>query len=208
MVVLKMSTPRSVERADAGVEGNTRLTATTGLVLTAMLLVEGFTVLDVRGYITLHTFVGLALIGPLAVKAVATFYRFARYYAGRAAYVRRGAPPLLLRVIGPFVVLSSLAVVGTGIVLIADHGDSDRWIFLHKASFVVFIVLTGVHFLGHILGAISETVKDVRAPHGDPARRTRAVRTLVIVGAFAVGIVVAAVFTPSASTWSIAGHFH
>lgn len=195
-------------RSDAGVESNTRLTAATGLVLTVMLLVEGFTVLDVRGYITLHTFVGLALVGPLALKAVTTFYRFARYYTGRVAYVRRGAPPLLLRVIGPLVVLSSVAVVGTGIVLIADHGDSDQWIFLHKASFIVFIVLTGVHFLGHILEAITETVKDIRSPSGDPARRTRAVRTLLVVGAIAVGVAVAAVFTPSAATWNIAGHFH
>jgi hypothetical protein len=206
---MKMAMPsRSQSRSDAGVEANTRLTAATGLVLTAMLLVEGFTVLNVRGYITLHTFLGLALVGPLALKAVTTFYRFARYYSGRAAYVRRGAPPLLLRVIGPFVVLSSLAVVGTGVVLIADHGNSDRWIFLHKASFVVFIVLTGVHFLGHIFEAITETVKDIRSPHGDPARRSRAVRTLLVVGAFAVGIAVAAVFTPSAATWNIAGHFH
>ena len=35
--------------------GNARLTETTGMLLTLLLLVEGFTSLDVRGYITLHT---------------------------------------------------------------------------------------------------------------------------------------------------------
>ena len=208
-MTMKMAMPSRVRsRTEAGVEGNTRLTAATGVVLTGLLLVEGATVLNVRGYITLHTFVGLALVGPLLLKSLATLYRFARYYSGRTAYVRRGAPPLLLRVIGPFVVLSSLAVVGTGIMLITDHGSSSQWIFLHKASFVLFIVLTGVHFLGHIFEAITKTVEDIRAPHGDPARRTRALRLVLIVGSFAVGIAVAAMFTPSAASWHIANSFH
>ena len=65
-----------------GVEGNSRLTASTGLVLTVLLLIEGFTILDVRGYITLHTIIGLALIGPVALKCGTTIYRFVRYYTG------------------------------------------------------------------------------------------------------------------------------
>ena len=54
-------TPRPADRHapatddSPGVEGNSRLTASTGIVLTVLLLIEGFTILDVRGYISLHT---------------------------------------------------------------------------------------------------------------------------------------------------------
>ena len=74
--------------ADPGVEGNRRLTASTGIVLTVLLLVEGFTILDVRGYITLHTVIGLILIGPIALKSATTVYRMASYYRGQLPYVR------------------------------------------------------------------------------------------------------------------------
>lgn len=191
---------------DVGVEGNSRLTSSTGMVLTALLLVEGYTILNVRGYITLHTFIGLALIGPLALKCATTMYRFARYYTRRPGYVQRGAPVLLLRVLGPVVVLSSIAVVATGIVLLADHGRSSFWIMLHKASFVVWIIVTGVHFLGHILEAVRDTVRDLRASPADPARRHRIVRLLVVTGCLAAGLAIAAAFTPSAATWHIVAH--
>lgn len=191
---------------DAGVEGNSRLTASTGMVLTALLLIEGFTILDVRGYITLHTFIGLALIGPLALKCATTIYRFARYYTSSPSYVQRGAPLLVLRVLGPVVVLSSVAVIGTGVVLLADHGRSGFWITLHKASFVVWIIVTGIHFLGHILEAVRDTARDLRGSRTDPARRHRVLRWLVVAGCLAVGLAIAAAFTPSAATWHIVHH--
>lgn len=191
---------------DAGVEGNARLTASTGLVLTALLLVEGVTILDVRGYITLHTFIGLALVGPLALKCASTVYRFARYYAKHPSYVRRGAPVLLLRVLGPLVVLSSVGVVATGLVLLADHGRSSFWLMLHKASFVVWIVVTGVHFLGHIVGAVRDTARDLGTSSPHPARRHRAIRLLLVAGSVAVGMLIAAAFTPNAAVWHLAHH--
>ncbi len=44
-------------------------------------------------------------------------YRFVRYYSGSAPDVRKGPPAPLLRVLGPLVVLTSVAVLGTGIML-------------------------------------------------------------------------------------------
>ena len=115
---LQSTGPTDAEHVeDSGVEGNSRLTAATGTLLTLLLLVEGFTILDVRGYITLHAAVGLILIGPVALKTVSTMYRFGRYYTGRAAYVRKGPPNIVLRLAGPLVVLSTLAVLATGVVL-------------------------------------------------------------------------------------------
>jgi hypothetical protein len=191
------------ERLDPGVVANSRLTSSTGIVLTGLLLVEGATILDVRGYITLHTVLGLLLIGPVVLKTATTIYRFARYYTGAQPYVHRGAPPLLLRLIGPFVVLATVAVLGTGIVLITDHGNSDTWITLHQAAFIVWICLTGLHFLGHILEAVRETARDLRPRSADPAARGRALRWLAVAASLAVGIALAVAFTPPASSWQM-----
>src|SRR6476659_3469442 len=94
------------ERAadDDGVIGNTRLTSATGLVLVALLAVEGVTILSVRQMITLHIFVGVMLLGPVLLKSGSTFYRFARYYTGSPEYRRKGPPSPLHRILGPVVI--------------------------------------------------------------------------------------------------------
>ncbi len=192
----------------AGVAGNARLTDTTGMLLAVLLVVEGFTILNVRGYITLHTAVGLALLGPVALKCASTIYRFARYYSGHTAYVRKWPPHVLLRVIGPLVVVSTLAVLVTGIALLADHGRSGTWVGLHKASFIVWIALMGLHFLGHLQEAAVGTARDLRRNARDPATRGKAPRWLTVGVALLVGVGLAAGLTPSASTWHIHRHDH
>jgi hypothetical protein len=202
--------PAPAPCADArdGVEGNARLTATTGTLLTLLLLLEGFTILDVRGYITLHAAVGLILIGPVALKCASTIYRFARYYSGRADYVRKGPPHLVLRVIGPLVVLSTLAVVGTGVVLLADNGSSDTWITLHQASFIVWVALMAVHFLGHLQSAALDTARELRRQRDDPARPGKLLRWTAVTVSLLVGVGLATAFTPSPSAWQMHGRDH
>ena len=201
---LAIPTGAPADDASPGVEGNSRLTASTGIVLTVLLLIEGFTILDVRGYITLHTIIGLALIGPVALKCTTTIYRFVRYYTGHENYVGRGAPMLLMRIVGPFVILSSLAVIGTGIALLVTHGASDTWLTLHQASFIVWVSLTGLHFLGHIYEAVVVTGREFRARRDDPAARGRIVRLGIVAASLIVGFALAAAFTPSESSW----HMH
>jgi hypothetical protein len=209
VVTRNFALPTGAPESDAGpgVEGNSRLTASTGIVLSVLLIIEGVTILDVRGYITLHTVIGLALIGPLVLKTATTCYRFARYYTRHRDYVRRGAPPLLLRAIGPFVILSSVAVIGTGVALLATHGASDTWLTLHQASFIVWIAFTGLHFLGHIYEAVVVTARDIRRGRDDFAARGRVVRLGLVATSLVVGFGVAAVFTPSASSWQLHQHF-
>lgn len=126
--------------ADAGVEGNARLTSTTGMVLLALLAIEGLTILSVRSLITLHVFLGILLIGPVLLKTGSTAYRFARYYTGARPYVTKGPPHVLLRLLGPLVVVSSLMLLGTGVALLAVR-PSDPGLLLqgHKASFVILV---------------------------------------------------------------------
>src|SRR2546421_10717230 len=82
-----------------GSEGNARLTGMTGLVLLVLLAVEGVTILAIRPLLSVHVFVGLLLIPPVALKLAATGYRLLRYHTRAAGYVRKGAPPLLIRVL-------------------------------------------------------------------------------------------------------------
>jgi hypothetical protein len=90
-----------------GAEGNERLTALTGTVLLALLAAEGVTILSVGRLLTPHFFIGMLLIGPVALKAGSTVYRFVRYYTGSAPYRRKGPPAPLLRLLGPLLIAST-----------------------------------------------------------------------------------------------------
>ncbi len=180
-----------------GVEANTRLTSATGLVLLVMLAVEGYTILDVRGMITLHIVLGVMLVGPVLLKTASTMYRFSRYYTHDEAYVRKGPPHPILRVTGPLVILSSLTVLGTGIGLVYLQSARDTLLLLHKASFIVWFGLMTIHVLGHILEAL-------RAAWGEIASRPRGyqLRLGVIVVSLVAGVALATAVLPSATSWT------
>jgi len=133
----------------SGAAGNEKLTAMTGLVLLIGFAVEGFTILGVRRMIFLHFFVGMLLIGPVLLKIGSTMYRFIRYYAGSAPYVRKGPPSPVLRLLGPFVILTSVAVIGTGVMLAVAGPVNSRWLFLHKASFILWFGVMTIHVLNY-----------------------------------------------------------
>jgi hypothetical protein len=158
-----------------GVAGNERLTALTGAVLLAGFTVGGFAVLSLRGLLTLHIFLGMLLIGPVALKISSTVYRFARYYSGAAPYVRKGPPAPLLRVPGPFTILTSVAVPGTGVALAVTGPGRGSWLLLHKASSVPWSGVMAIHVLAHawrlprILPGHPEGAARVRL-RGEPAR--------------------------------------
>ena len=61
-------------------DGNEQLTAFTGAILIVLLAVLGVTILRIRQLISVHLFVGLLLLGPVALKLASTGYRFVRYY--------------------------------------------------------------------------------------------------------------------------------
>ena len=102
---------------EGGPEGNERLTAGTGALLLVLYAIEGVTILFLGQLLTAHFFVGFLLIGPVALKLASTGYRFFRYYTGHPVYKRKGPPMPLLRILGPFVVLTSVTVLATGVAL-------------------------------------------------------------------------------------------
>ncbi|MDQ2853217.1 MAG: hypothetical protein M3Y49_21245 [Actinomycetota bacterium] len=161
-----------------GPAGNALLTAWTGLVLLVLFLAELVTLLDVRGLITWHVVLGALLIPPALLKTATTSWRIVRYYSGNADYRTAGPPPTLLRLLGPLVVASTLAVLGTGVALIVIGESGSRtalatvagfrldWLTLHQGSFIVWGIATGLHVLARTVPAVREVA--ARSGNGSP----------------------------------------
>lgn len=130
-----------------------------------LLAALGLTIVAIGRLLWEHLFVGLLLIGPVLLKLATTGYRFLSYYMGDPVYVRRGPPWTPLRLIAPIVVGTTIVVFLTGVVLLfVGPAHRDPWLLAHKASFIVWVVFTALHVLGHIpevgrlLGVRSELV--------------------------------------------------
>jgi hypothetical protein len=134
-----------------GPEGNARLTTTTGVLLLVLLALEGVTILFIRPLISMHVFVGLMLIPPIALKLASTGWRFLRYYTGSRPYVLQGPPhPYMRVVVAPLVVVSTLVLFGTGVAMLAVRPQGGNLVGLHKGAFIVWLAATGIHVLFHL----------------------------------------------------------
>ncbi len=136
-----------------GTEGNERLTVLTGLLLIVLLAVLGITIVRIRQLIWLHLFLGLLLIGPVVLKMASTGYRFIRYYTANPRYRVKGPPAPALRMLAPLVVALTAIVFISGVVLMLvgpNSGLRSNVLLIHKAGFIVWIVVTAVHVLGHM----------------------------------------------------------
>ena len=177
-----------------GVEGNERLTGATAVLLIALLAVEGITLLFLGRLLSVHVFVGMLLIPPVLLKLGATGYRFMRYYRRRREYTVKGPPPPFMRfLVAPVLVLSTIGVLGTGVLMIA-FGRRGMIVGLHKASFVVWAFAFGIHFLVY-LRRLPRLVR--------PDRRTggAALRAGAIGASLVAGIALASVTFPLARPW-------
>jgi hypothetical protein len=145
-----VSYPDQRARRFGGAEGNERLTAITGAVLLVLLAAEGFTILRLGRLLTLHFFLGMLLLGPVALKAGSVIYRFFRYYSGSAPYRRKGPPALLLRLLGPVIMLLTACVFGSGVMLAVTGPGQGPWLFLHKATFILWFCAMAIHVLAYV----------------------------------------------------------
>jgi hypothetical protein len=168
-------------------------------VLLALLAVEGITLISLGPLLSAHVFVGMLLIPPIALKLASTGYRFLRYYTGSRAYRLAGAPQLLLRLLGPAVIAATLALFGSGVVMIA-LGPTDSWVVsLHKASFVVWLAVTAVHVLGHVLHLPGLSSADFRGPRA--SRQGSSLRQAAVVATLIAGLVLAVATVQYAAPW-------
>jgi len=203
--------PDPVIGRTAGPAGNAQLTAWTGLLLLALAVVELVTLIDVRGLLSWHVVVGVLLVAVAALKIGSAGWRFVRYYGRNRPYRQAGAPPLLLRILGPLVVLATVAVLGTGLWLIAVGPESGHTtlvtvlgqridlLSLHQTSFIVFAVAAGLHLLARFVPAV---VLATERGHRDDGRlRGRGPRIAVLLAALVAGALAAALILPAAAPW-------
>jgi len=196
-VALSLSERPVSRRRFGGAAGNGRLTALVGTVLLVLLAVEGATIPNLHRLLSVHVFVGMLLLGPLALKLVTAGYRFARYYTGGFEYLREGPPAPLMRVlVAPVLVLSTLTLFGSGVALLAVPHRGPI-LGLHKASFVIWFGATSIHVLAYALRAGRRVLHDAV---GDRLGG-RSLRLGLALLALAVGVVLAVATLPLAHPW-------
>lgn len=185
-----------------GVAGNARLTGAAAAALLVLLAAEGATIPFIGQLLGPHIFIGMLLIPPVALKLGSTGYRFARYYTGSLPYKQKGPPLLVLRVLAPGVVLTTLALFGTGVALLIDGPPSNTLIFAHKLSFIAWVALMTLHVLGHLLEVPSLASADWRRAGPPEARLAGAgLRTLSLATAILAGVAVAVLTYSVAQPW-------
>jgi hypothetical protein len=216
-----IESPPAIKRE--GPAGNERLTAMTGAVLLILLLVECYTIFKIGSLITLHVFLGMLLLGPVALKACSVLYRFVRYYTGSAPYRRKGPPAPLLRVIGPVIMLLTACVFGSGIMLAVTgpgyYGPPSGWLEIHRLSFIAWAFFIVIHVLAYLprvtrlLAAeargvpASEGETDGGVPAGRYARRAmevlggRGTRLALLTASLLCGLVIALLTVHLAGQW-------
>lgn len=196
--------PDQVLPRTGGPAGNARLTAWLGLVLLVVFAAEGVTLLSVRQLLGWHIVLGAVAIGPVLLKLGSTGWRMVAYYARVARYRVAGPPPMVFRVIGPLVVVTSVAVLLTGVLLLLLGDQRSRqaigtvagfrvdWLFLHQASFFVWVAVMTIHVLGRTVPAFKTAQRSVREPRavaGIALRLTAVALALAVGGGLAVWLV-------------------
>jgi hypothetical protein len=183
-----------------GIAGNETLTSATAAVLTVLLLAEGVTVLNVRGLLHPHMFIGMVLIGPVLLKLSSTGYRFARYYSGARAYREKGPPAPALRMLAPVLVLATIGVLATGVALMALGRRSDAILGLHKLAFVVWGAAFAAHFLAHL----PRVLRSLRADWTAAKRvevRGAGQRAMLLCASLGGGVALAVAVLPLITAW-------
>jgi hypothetical protein len=196
-----------LEQTQAGVIGNERLTALVSFVLLVLIIVELVASAVLRSWLPAHTFVGVLLAGPLLVKMSSTGWRFLRYYTRAPAYVRRGPPPLVLRVLGPVLLVTTLVMIGSGIGLVVT-GPIQPFLLVHVFSALVWLPLMAVHSLAHWLQVPRRLADDWRDERGSRSRRGRGLRLGVNLGGLLLGVIAAVLLFPAATPLFAWGQTH
>jgi hypothetical protein len=190
---------RAVARA-WGPPGNHRLTASVGLVLLVLLVLETLTTLSLSSFLPVHIFLGLLLLPPLALKLAASGWRFLRYYTGSKPYRREGPPRLLLRLLAPLLIASTLTLFGSGVALIVVGHRGGLLLSVHAVSFGVWGVLMIVHILAYLTRTLRVGPADWRRHAEQVVAGTRS-RRAALGGALLAGVIVAVATYPAQQSW-------
>lgn len=189
-----------------GVRKNARLTSLTGFVLLVALFAEGVTVLRVGALVVPHIVIGTLLLAPVALKLGTTGYKIVRYYAGSPAYVAEGPPPPVRRLLAPVVMITTVGLLGTGVLLML-HGPSStsKVSSLHKLFFIVWFAAMALHVLIHVTGSLRGVAAEYLARNPD-ALPGRGARALALAGCLLVGVGLAIWASGFTAPWTALFH--
>ena len=165
------------------------------------LAVEGATIPALGQFLSVHIFVGMLLLGPVALKLASVAYRLVRYYTAPASMSARAPTPVMRVVVAPILVLSTLTLFGTGVGLLAfPHRGALSG--LRKASFIVWFGAMTIHLLAYGIRAGRDGVAELAGRY----LQGRALRLAGAGLALAVGIAIALATYPLAGAWFHHGH--
>jgi hypothetical protein len=185
-----------------GVAGNARITGMVSVVLLVLLIAEAATIPLIGRLRGPHIFIGMLLLGPLALKLSSTGYRFARYYGRTPAYVSHGPPVLGLRLLAPVVVVTTVALFATGVALLIVGPGSGELKFIHKLSFIVWVAFVSLHILGHLIELPRLATPDWRRSAPEVVRLAGAgPRILLLTGAVTGGVALGFLGLSVAGSW-------
>jgi hypothetical protein len=182
--------------------GNERLTAAVGLLLLAPVAVEGVTVLlGVHTFMSVHVFVGLALIPVIVLKLGSTGWRFVRYYTGSSAYVAQGPPQAAMRLLAPLFVAATVVLFGSGVAMGLLHGHALQIARqLHGPASIIWLAVFGLHVLVYLGRALRSTAEDALPAQARPVRG-RTWRAYALATAVVCGLVLGGALVPAQHRW-------
>jgi hypothetical protein len=189
--------------------GNERLTAAVGLLVLVPVVVEVATILlGVHTFMSVHVFVGLALIPAVMLKLVSTGWRFVRYYTRSRNYVALGPPQIAMRLLAPLFVAATIALFGSGVAMGLLHGHALQLARqVHGPASVIWLALLGLHVLVYLGRAVRRTGNDVlRATRGHARGATA--RAGALAGAVVCGLVLGGATVPAQHRWVNIRHDH
>ena len=152
-----------IEPGTGGPAGNGRLTAILGALLVVGMSAQLLTVIDVRGLISWHFGIGVSLVALVVAKVGSTGYKMVRYYTGSPQYQRMGPPPLVLRLMGPLLILTAAVALWSGINLALVGADAGRttlvtvlgqrvdWVSIHQVATWTWVGVVAVHLLARFV---------------------------------------------------------
>jgi hypothetical protein len=191
---------RAHQRQDPSVEANARLIGYVSVALVVPLAAEVVT--GIRPGLRAHALIGFLLVPLVLLKLGSVGYRFVRYYGGDPVYRAAGPPDLILRLLGPALVLLTAGVFITGLELwFFGFRLGDQWLTWHKVTFILWFLTVAAHLLAYVRRAPALALADSR----ERLRGASARRSLVVAGLL-LGVVLVVAMLPFSSPFTpIAG---
>jgi len=165
-----------------GVEANARLIGYASIILPIPLAAEVGT--GIRLGLLAHALIGFLLVPPLLLKLGSVGYRFMRYYRGDVDFQAAGPPQVVMRLLGPALVVTTVALFVTGIELwLFGFRFGSQWAAWHKVAFVLWFLAVTVHLVAYWRRASGLALADSRARLEGVMFRRSLVLASVILGA-------------------------